>query len=185
MEVVVFILIIVVLLYLRKRENQQKEEEARRSRLVLEYPEMVSKLTLLIGAGMTLPRAWEKIAKEYKEKRDKKIIKKQDCYEEMFITYKEMESGVPIHIALHKFGKRTRVPRYLKLSTLLVQNLKRGSAGLLERLELETVDSFEERKAIARQLGEKASTKLLFPMMLQMVLIMVLIMIPAFLSFEF
>lgn len=179
-----FILLIGVLIFWKEKENQQKQEELKKSRMVLEYPELVSKLTLLLGAGMTLQRAWEKIVKEYKEKRENGKIPLRYSYEEMYLTFKEMESGIPLKTVLNSFGKRIGIPRYLKFSTLLVQNLKRGSAGLLERLEIEAVDSFEERKAIARQLGEQASTKLLFPMMLMLVIVMVLIMVPAFFSFN-
>lgn len=181
---VLFIFLLGFLLFWKEKEGQQKQEEIKKSRMVLEYPELVSKLTLLLGAGMTLQRAWEKIATEYKEKRERGSISKYYAYEEMYITFKQMESGVPLKSAIDAFGKRIGIPRYLKFSTLLSQNLRRGSSGLLERLEIEAVDSFEERKAIARQMGERASTKLLFPMILMLVIVMVLIMVPAFFSFN-
>ena len=40
-----------------------------------------------------------------------------------------------------------------------------------------------ERKNNARKLGEKAGTKLLFPMILMLGIVMVILMVPAFLAF--
>jgi len=41
----------------------------------------------------------------------------------------------------------------------------------------------EERKSLARKLGEEAGTKLLLPMLLMLILVIVILMVPAILSF--
>ena len=48
----------------------------------------------------------------------------------------------------------------------------------------EAEEAFEERKSMARKLGEEAGTKMLFPMMMMFGIIIVIIMIPAFLSLQ-
>lgn len=73
--------------------------------------------------------------------------------------------------------------KYKTLSTLLVQNLQKGSQRLLEMLEMESTEAFDDRKRKARVLGEAAATKLLIPMMLMLLIVLAIIMIPAVLSF--
>ena len=42
----------------------------------------------------------------------------------------------------------------------------------------------EERRNLAKKLGEQAGTKLLFPMMLMLLVVMVILMVPAMMSFS-
>ena len=69
---------------------------------------------------------------------------------------------------------------YIRLCTLLTQNLKRGNSSLLERLREEADKISEERLQRSRKLGEEAGTKLLVPMVMMLAVVMVMIMIPAF-----
>ena len=91
-----------------------------------------------------------------------------------------MESGVAQAKAYERFGRRCRIPSYNKLSTMLAQNLRKGTANLPILLKEEAAGAFEERKHTARKLGEKAGTKLLMPMMMFLGITMVIIMVPAF-----
>ena len=95
-----------------------------------------------------------------------------------------MESGVSELSAYEHLGARCQGTSYRSLATLLTQNLKKGSKGLLELMEQESSEAFEERRRRARAEGEKAGTKLLFPMMLMLGVVFLLILVPAFLSFD-
>lgn len=68
----------------------------------------------------------------------------------------------------------------MKFCTLLVQNMKKGTADLIRILEYESADVFNERKENVKILGEEAGTKLLLPMMIMMVIIFAIIMYAAF-----
>ena len=94
----------------------------------------------------------------------------------------EMKSGVAEGAAYENFGRRCGLPGYIKLGSLLAQNLKKGSKGLASILEKEAEASMEERKNMARKLGEQAGTKLLFPMILIFGVVLVILIVPAFLS---
>lgn len=59
---------------------------------------------------------------------------------------------------------------------------EKGAEGMLAILETEAMDSLERRKEHALQLGEKAGTRLLFPMMLMLLIVMGIIMVPAFMT---
>ena len=104
-------------------------------------------------------------------------------YEEVLSFCNEIDSGVPESDAWTRFGERCAVTRYRMFAVLLTQNLHKGSSRLLEMLERESLEAWEERKRKARVLGETAQTKLLLPMIMLMTLVMLLILIPAFLTF--
>ena len=70
-----------------------------------------------------------------------------------------------------------------KLASLLTQNLRKGSSELSELLSKEAELAMEQRKNLAKRLGEEAGTKLLLPMMLMLSIIMVLIIVPALVKF--
>ncbi|MEG0227869.1 MAG: hypothetical protein RR683_04070, partial [Lachnospiraceae bacterium] len=73
---------------------------------------------------------------------------------------------------------------YLKLGALLSQNLRKGTKGLSDLLQLEAIQAFEERKNLAKRLGEEASTKLLVPMFFMLAIVLVIVIVPAFLSVQ-
>ena len=72
----------------------------------------------------------------------------------------------------------------MKFSSLLAQNLKKGSRELLSMLEIETKEAFEERKNQAKRYGEEAGTKLLIPMIMILLVVMIVIMYPALVNFN-
>lgn len=172
-----------IVLYFSKDKELSKKVEARRKTLQLEYPEFISKFTLLTGAGMPVKSALNKLAKDYKESRKAGAVKNITC-EELLTAIYEMESGILEEAAYEHFGKRCEIPSYVKFSGLLIQNMKKGSKDMFSLLDKEVKESFEERKSNGRRLGEEAGTKLLLPMMLMLGIVMVLIIVPAFLSYQ-
>ena len=167
-----------------EKSKKLEQEKQRKEKLQSEYPELVSKLTILLGAGMTLSGAWNKIATNYSNKRKNNTIEFHPLYEEMLVTCHEMESGAGEVRAYERFGERCGLHRYRKFSSLLTQNLRKGTRGLIQLLEQEVSDAFEERKNNAKKCGEEAGTKMLLPMMMMFGIIIVIIMVPAFLSLQ-
>ena len=165
--------------------GQQKEEEKalaeREKRMKLAYPDIVSRLSLYMGAGISSRKAWERIAAGYRNRTSGPV---NEAYEEMCTTLYEMQNGVPESIAYEKFGARCRLPSYLKLGALLSQNLRKGTRNLSALLEEESREAFENRKAYAKKLGEECESRLLFPMLLMLLTILVMVMYPAVTSFQ-
>ena len=118
---------------------------------------------------------------EYLEKRD--ISQKRYAYEEVVATWSELSNGVNEVKAYENFGRRMKLLKYMKFSSMLSQNVTKGMEGLLHSLESEAMDAFEDRKELAKQVGEKASTKLLGPMMLLLGIVLMMILIPAAMTF--
>ena len=131
---------------------------------------------------MSIRSAWDKIGEDYQKAREEGRMPVRYAYEEMLFACGEMKSGVPESTAYENFGRRCGLPQYIKLGSLLSQNLKKGSKGLASILEKEAASSMEERQNMARKLGEQAGTKLLFPMAMMFGVVLTVLIVPAFLS---
>ena len=105
-------------------------------------------------------------------------------YEEMCTTYHQIRDGVSERIAYEQFGERIQLSVYRRFSTLLVQNLRKGTAGLGKLLEKEMQEALNAQESNIKKRGEELQTKLLLPMMLMLALVVVIIMIPALASFQ-
>ncbi len=175
-------LVTVLILYQMKDYELHKQIIAKQEELFICYPEIVNRLVLYIGAGMTVRSAWKKIALE-RGKGNEQGKRKGYVYREMLFTCYEMESGTSEGEAYEHFGRRCGLQQYVKLATLLVQNMQKGNSMMLVQLKEEAETAFTERMNLARKKGEEAGTKLLMPMMLLLGMVMVFIMIPAFGTF--
>lgn len=163
------------------REQQKKKEREREEQLLLDHPGVIHKFMLLLGAGLTVRKVVERLVLEYEQER-KKGGKKRYVYEEMCVLLQEMKDGASESQAMEHFGRRCRLQPYLRFSSVMTQNLKKGAEGLTAILETESMEALEQRKQRALQLGEKAGTKLLFPMMLMLGIVMAVILVPAFMT---
>jgi tight adherence protein C len=168
--------------FLTDRDLHRKVEKRKRQ-MQLDYPQVLSRLVLLIGAGMSVRSSFFRISEDYRkeraEGRGRRFI-----YEEILLMCHEMESGVSELESYSHFAGRCRNHSYSRFCSLLSQNLRKGNAALLNVLQQEAAEAFEERKNLARQMGEEAGTKLLFPMILMLTITMIMIMIPAYQSFS-
>ena len=169
---------------LSARKKKEQAIQKKQAEMQRDYPELVGKMQMLLGAGISMRRVFERIALDYKtEQAQSKKERKRWAYEEAARTWYEMESGVSEQEAYERFGMRCGIPSYKSLSVLLVQNLNKGGRGLVPLLEQEAQAAFEARKRLARTEGEKAAVRLLFPMGLMLLVVLVILMAPAFLTF--
>ena len=165
------------------KEKRKKKEKQRRVELLRDYPGMISKFTMLLGTGTTVKHAWETIVQHYEAQKEQMGIR--IAYEEMRATLHEIQGGIPESEAYERFGKRCGITVYMKFGALLSQNLRKGSRGISELLRMEAIQSFENRKSMARRMGEEAGTKLLMPMLGMLAVVMIMVMIPAFMTMQF
>ena len=156
-------------------DSSLKEQiEKRRRSIQMEFPEFVNKLTLLVNAGMTISKAWEKIINENK--------KEHILYDEMRYALMEIKAGKTEAAAYEEFARRCRVKEVTKFVSVIVMNLKRGGAEVVPVLKAQGDECWEMRKNAARQLGEEASTKILIPLMIMFLGIVLIVSTPAVLS---
>ena len=166
-----------VFFHLDQRVHEKAQE--RRVQLQLDYSDLMWKLSMLLGAGLTIRGAFTRIARQYQEAEPGE---RRYVYEEMLYACHEMNSGIEEGKAYEHFGRRCALPCYIKLGSVLSQSLHKGSRGLGAVLEKEAVSSMEDRKHMARKLGEQAGTKMLFPMILMFGVVLVILVVPAFMA---
>lgn len=163
-------------------DSQRKKEEEKKSarQMQIDYPKIMNKFNLYIRSGMTIRRAWFLIAKDYENKCGEK--RKRKAYEEMVRTMHQIQGGIPEGECYEKYGIRCGISVYRKFGTMLSQNLRKGSGGLTELLSREAEEAFEDRKNLAKKLGEEAGTKLMIPLFLMLIVVFAIVIIPAFFS---
>lgn len=172
-----------IVIFIMSDRDLHRRIEKRERQMILDYPQVVSKMVLLTGAGMSVPNAFFRIGQDYMEGR-KKGGESHYVYEEILLMCRELKSGISESDALTHFGKRCRSRRYTKFCSLLAQNQKKGNGALLKALQEEADEAFNDRRNIARQMGEEAGTKLLLPMVMMLAVTLVIIIIPAYFSFS-
>ncbi len=148
--------------------------EKRRLSIQLEFPDFVNTLILLVNAGMTIPRAWEKIVSESK--------KDTPLYTELKYCLAEISAGKSEAVAYEEFGRRCKVKEIVKFVSVIILNLRKGGSEVVSALKLQSTECWEMRKATAKRLGEQASSKLMLPMGIMLVGIMLITVLPAVLS---
>lgn len=165
--------------------GKQKEEEKRKKRkeaLEYAYPELVSKILLFTGAGLSMRNIFERLAADY-QRQKKRGVKEKPVYEEILQCKREFEHGLSEITVYKNFGERCGTASYRGLALLLEQNLQKGGRRMRELLELQMREALEKRRRMAREEGEKTQVKMAIPMMLMLLIVMVLLIIPAVFSF--
>lgn len=181
--IVLGILFSIMLLLISYQKDQEihNQTKKRKEQLQESFPEFISKLILLMEAGMNIRMAFFRIAEDYQKKEHQK---KNYLYEELMYVCRQMKNGLSEKEAYELLGKRCNLSCYKKLSGLLIQHLQKGSSSILETLRKESVKASEEQKRQIQKKGEEMGTKLLFPMIIMLGIVMVFIMVPALFSFQ-
>ncbi|MCC8044039.1 MAG: type II secretion system F family protein [Clostridiales bacterium] len=184
LSIIALTLVLAVCVYLQMDNEVHKKAEERKKQLLLDYPDLMWKMTMLLGAGMSIRGVFTRISEEYERGRAGDMSgKSRFVYEEVTFTCHEMQSGIGEAQAYERFGKRCQLPEYIRIGSVLSQNLRKGAKGLAALLETEAESSLNDRRNQARKIGEQAGTKLLLPMILMLGIVLAVLMIPAFLSF--
>ena len=119
---------------------------------------------------MIMREAWEEVA----------FTGESSLYKEMQRAVDEMNNGVSEIDAMFNFGSRCIIPEIKKFTSTIVQGMVKGNSELTAMLQEQSKEVWAMKKQNVRRQGEKASAKLLFPMMLMFVGILVMVIIPIF-----
>lgn len=168
---------IMLALYVLPDRNLDKRLLCRHRSIQIDFPEFLNKLVLLVNAGQTVSAAVQKIV------RDSSI--KSPLYKELAVTLNEISAGIPELQAFENFAKRCRTHDASMFAATLIQNLRKGNASLIPVLRLQAAAGWDNRRNLAKKLGEEASTKLIFPMMLIFIAIVAMVIAPAVFQMNF
>lgn len=131
--------------------------------ILAEFPKMVSKLTLLVNAGMLLRRAWDEVAESNEE---------DALYAEMRTASQDILEGMTIEAAMDEFATRCGLKEIRKFSSIYVQAVKRGAGESIDSMKIMADEAWEQKKQLSKQKGELAAQKLLVPNMIMFLGIM-------------
>ena len=142
----------------------------RSEEMMVDFSDVVSKLALLTNAGMIMREAWEEVA----------YTGETALYKEMQKAVDEMNNGVAEIDAMFNFGTRCIIPEIKKFTSTIVQGMVKGNSELTMMLQEQSKEVWALKKQNVRRQGEKASAKLLIPMMMMFGGILVRVIIPIF-----
>ena len=146
--------------------TRMKEKlETRKTECVVELPEIVSTMALLINSGMILKETWQTIA----------YNKEGTIYTLMKQASVDMQNGVPEVDAIQKFGVKSDSPEVKKFTGALIQGIEKGSQELSIFLASQSSEMWNLKKQVMLQKGEAAASKLLMPIALIFVGILITI----------
>ena len=166
-------------IYMRQGQARRTEKKQREALLMLDYSELVSKLMVYIGAGLTVRNALETISQHFDALIARGIKADRPLYQELRTMVIQFRRNMPESEIYLLFGRRVNLKPYTKLVSLIEQNRMNGARNLRAMLELEMEDAFEQRKTTARRLGEEAGTKLLLPLFIMLGIVMIIVIVPA------
>lgn len=166
-------------IYMRQGQAHRTEKKQREALLMLDYSELVSKLMVYIGAGLTVRNALETISQHFDALIARGIKEDRPLYQELRTMVIQFRRNMPESEIYLSFGRRVNLKPYTKLVSLIEQNRMNGARNLRAMLELEMEDAFEQRKTTARRLGEEAGTKLLLPLFIMLGIVMIIVIVPA------
>lgn len=156
--------------------SKMKEAVAkRRDECVIEFPNMVTKLSLLINSGMVLREAWYLVANG----------KEGALYELMKKACECMDNGDSDATAIHKFGVLSDSIEIKKFTSAMVQGIEKGNSELADFLVSQASELWAHKRQLALQKGEIAAGKLIIPLGLMFCGIIMIIVAAAMQSMSF
>jgi pilus assembly protein TadC len=173
--VLVLSVVAVLAVYAGLDADLEEKRKLRDEQVMIDYPEIITKLTMLLSSGMTIRGAFTRISKDYAKKGTKRY-----AYDEIQRTVNELEVGVSETAAYQNFGRRMRLLAYSRMVTIIVQNLQKGSKSIIPLLSLEASQSLMERRENAKRRAAAAGSKLLIPTGGMLLVVLIIIMVPAF-----
>jgi len=135
-----------------------------------QFADVVSKLALLVNAGMILKEAWIKVSE----------TGEGELYQEMRRAVDQMNNGVSEVDAYTEFGTRCTSPEIKKFTSTIVQGLVKGNRELVEMIKQQSREIWDAKRHRVKQEGEKAASKLLIPICIMFVGVLIMIIVPIF-----
>lgn len=166
-------MIVLVLTYAIYDEINDKIKK-RRAAISRQFPNVVSKLALLVTSGMIMDRAWKETANS----------SEGELYMEMKRTAQELDNLVDSVTAYNNFLNRCNTKETTKLASAILQNLSKGNAEIGRLLKEMAHEAWQERRHSAKRASEAANSKLMIPTMLLFVAILIMIMVPVAMNFS-
>lgn len=164
---------IIPMMLIKELSAQIKKKQ---QRMIMELPEVLNTIVLLVNAGETVKQAWFRCMEiRSAEKKYSPLL------EELAVASNELGMNMAFAKVMEDFSKRCALQEVSLFTTTLLLNYKRGGNDLVVALQALSKELWQRRKSVSRTLGEEASSKLVFPMVLIFLVVMVIVASPALL----
>lgn len=176
--IIFLFLVIMYAIFHSRYQKIDKERRLAKESILRDFPDLVHKLVLLLNAGLVPTTALSKITDDYSSS----VIERRILYEELFEIQKRVkETNHSIIVQLRDFSKRTGIRELMRFSTILAENINKGTA-LAEKLEAEVELLWLSRKKNAEEKGRLAETKLTMPLVILLLVLIIITISPALLG---
>lgn len=148
--------------------------ENRNEQLEMAFSHFVSVITIYLDSGNNFIQTWRLIVQDlemYEVLSD--LINK---------SVKSIDNGMSIETSLENFAKECDVEEYRRLIQLILQNFKKGSQDLLNKLKEELVKSQSTKLDNMKLKAQKLQTKMMLPLMLMLAVVFLIVMAPTIIS---
>lgn len=165
--------LLAVLIPFAQLKDLHEKVKLREQEILMELPEFLNKVVLLVGAGETVQKAIIHCTE-----------RKQDSEHPLYIELRQMilqwNSGYSFQQAFEQFSKRCGVQEVSIFTTTVLLNFRRGGNDFVLSLRDLSRVLWEKRKSLSRTKGEQASSKLVFPMVVIFLVIVIMVGAPSF-----
>ena len=159
-----------VLIAVYSLDNMKNMLSTRTKECDAQLPEIVSTMAVLVSSGMVLREAWSMIA-----------YSGTGAFNKLMQTAAEnMANGYSDADAIFLFGRSANSTEIKKFTSALLQSMEKGGAELSIFLANQSSELWSTKRQHMLQKGEKASAKLLAPIVLIFVGIIIIVMTAAF-----
>lgn len=160
--------------------NRLDRAIARKKRsIIMELPELLNTVTLLVNAGETVQGAIMRCADSYAARGAGGPLAT-----EIVMLANRLRNNESLPHAMETFSKRCATAEVSVFTTTVLMNYRRGGDTFVLSLRSLNRDMWEKRKAMTRILGEEASSKLIMPMLLILIAVMAIVAAPAVMLME-
>lgn len=167
-----FLLMIVVSVFLVK--DLDKKVKQRKDSIIIELPEFVNKIILLVNAGETVQGAMKKSVDQKKNQ-----IYDSPLYFELNEAVNKMSANTSFQEVMKDLNYRCGIQEVSIFTTTVMMNYRKGGALLVQSLNELSVSLWDKRKTVTRIKGEEASSKLVFPIIFIFAAVLLIVIYPA------
>lgn len=170
--------VIVVFIPFVMLKGVERQIEKRKREIILELPLFINKITLLINAGETVHQAFVRAI----EQRD--FSESHYLYQELRVVLKQLHNNYAFQQAMEELSRRCGVQEVSIFTNTILLNYRRGGSELVAALRGLAHQLWGTRKMVAKTVGEEASAKLVFPLIIIFIVVMVIVGAPAVLMMQ-
>jgi len=146
-------IIVGLVLMINSFKAPKEDVEKRATNCIIDFPNMVTKLALLINSGMILRDAWLLVAENTQG--DLRDLLKESC--------ESMRNGVSDIDAIYDFGTKSGSKEIKKFASMIIQGSEKGNSELAGLLSQQASELWENKRQRLLQKGDIAATKLVIP----------------------